>query len=196
MQITTTDLAAMVASHTRWLSGHADGRQANLRGAYLSEVNLSGANLSGANLIGADLSEVNLSGADLSGADLSRANLSGANLSRANLSGANLSRANLSRADLSEANLSGAYLSGANLSGAKLVGETIQKPPLQLSGLRWSVVITEKFMVIGCQRHTHVSWSEMNDAEISEMHPAASAFWAKHKTALMAICELHAGADR
>ena len=186
MQITTTDLAAMVASHTRWLSGHADGRQVNLSGANLSQVNLSGANLREANLIGADLI-----GANLRGANLREANLSGANLS-----GANLREANLIGADLIEADLSGAKLSGANLRGAKLIGETIQKPPLQLSGLRWPVVITEQFMAIGCKRHSHVNWSAMDDAEIGKMHPAASAFWAKHKTALMAICELHAGADR
>jgi len=135
--------------------------------------------------------QANLTGADLRGADLSLANLRGADLTGADLRGANLREATLTGASLR-----GADLTGADLTGADLRGETIQKPPLQLSGLRWPIMVTEKFMVIGCQRHTHVSWSEMDDAEISKMHPVASAFWAKHKTALMAICELHAGADR
>ena len=157
--------------HNQWVNGHAEGRQADLTGADLTGADLTGANLRGANLTGASLRGANLRGANLRGADLTGADLTGANLR-------------------------GADLTGADLTGADLRGETIQKPPLQLSGLLWQIMVTEKFMVIGCQRHTHVSWSQMNDAEISEMHPDASAFWAKHKTALMAICELHAGADR
>ncbi|MDB4532536.1 pentapeptide repeat-containing protein, partial [bacterium] len=66
------------------------GPNADLSGAYLSNVDLSGINLSGASLYRANLSDANLSGANLSGANLSNAVLYGADLSGSNLSDAKL----------------------------------------------------------------------------------------------------------
>ena len=165
---------------------------ADLSGADLCGANLYGANLSRANLYGADLSGANLYGANLSGADLSRANLSGANLYGANLSGANLFGANLSGADLSGADLSGADLSRANLYGAKIDGEEIKKPPVQIGGLTWHVLITESFMRIGCQRHTHEAWAEFGPDEIHDMAGNATEFWEQWKAILLSICKEHA----
>ncbi len=107
---TTEQLTEILRLHRLWWKEDADGKRANLSGAYLSGAYLSGAYLSGAYLRGA-----NLRGADLSGAYLSGAYLSGANLRGADLSGANLSRANLSWADLSGANLSRANLSNLHI---------------------------------------------------------------------------------
>jgi len=154
-----------------------------------SRANLSYANLSCANLSGANLSDANLSYANLSGAYLSGANLSGANLSDANLSCAYLSGANLSGANLSGANLSGAYLSGANLSGAKWRdGITINRAPLQLSGLHWAVYILDDHMQIGCELHTLAEWAAFDDARIVEMDGKnALRFWRNHKAALLEL---------
>jgi uncharacterized protein YjbI with pentapeptide repeats len=58
--MTTTELAAILASHKAWLRGEAEGARANL----------SGANLSGADLYEAYLYDANLSGAYLYGANL------------------------------------------------------------------------------------------------------------------------------
>ncbi|RTK93078.1 pentapeptide repeat-containing protein [Candidatus Saccharibacteria bacterium] len=121
------------------------------------------------------------SGANLSGANLSGANLSGANLSWANLSWANLSWANLSGADLYGANLSGADLSGANLSGANLYGEKITKIPIQISGLKWWINITEKHIQIGCQVHEAEKWFKFKDSEIANMHSEALPWWEENK---------------
>jgi len=139
---------------------------ANLSGADLSCANLYGANLSGANLYGADLY-----GADLYGADLSCANLYGANLSGANLYGADL------------------Y--GADLYGAKIDGEEIKKLPVQIGGLAWDVLITEGFMRIGCQRHTHEAWAEFGPDEIHDMAGDATEFWEQWKAILLSICKEH-----
>ena len=119
----------------------------------------------------------------------SRANLSGANLSGANLSGANLSGAYLSDANLSGAYLSGANLSGANLSGAKWRHDiTINRAPLQLSGLRWIVYILDDHMQIGCELHTLSEWAAFNDARIVQMDGKnALRFWRNHKAALLAL---------
>ena len=154
--------------------------------ADLSRANLSGADLYGANLCGADLSR-----ADLSGANLYGANLCGADLSRANLSGAYLSGANLCGANLCGAYLCGAYLSGADLSRAKIDGEEIKKPPVQIGGLAWDVLITEGFMRIGCQRHTHEAWAEFGPDEIHDMAGNATEFWEQWKAILLSICKEH-----
>ena len=172
---------------------------ANLSGANLSGANLSGAHLRRANLSDADLSDANLRRADLSGANLSGAHLSGANLSDANLSGANLSDANLSGADLRRANLSGAHLRGANLSdanlsGASIDGEKITNAPITITGLRWWVLITDGYLRIGCQRHTHQEWSDFCDGRIDDMDSDAAEFWARWKEPLLVMCKAHAPA--
>jgi len=154
--------------------------------ADLSRANLSGANLSGANLCGAYLYGANLSGANLSGANLCGAYLYGANLYGADLCGANLYGANLYGA-----NLYGANLYGADLSRAKIDGEEIKKPPVQIGGLAWDVLITEGFMRIGCQRHTHEAWAEFGPDEIHDMAGNATEFWEQWKAILLSICKEH-----
>jgi hypothetical protein len=211
MNMTQSELDKILADHKLWLDDEG-GSCANLSGADLSGANLSRADLSGANLsraylssadlIGANLSRANLSGADLSGAnlidaDLIDANLSGANLidadlSRAYLSGANLSRAYLSGANLSRANLSGANLSCADLIGANLSGEILKISPVQVVGLPWNVLITQEFMVIGCQRHSHIEWADFSDEKIANMESRASEFWKVWKEPLLMMCSKYA----
>ena len=150
--------------------------------------------LTGAVLFGCDVPDAHsgmaarfaLEKATQSRADLSRANLSGADLSGANLYGANLCGANLCGANLSRANLS-----GANLYGAKIDGEEIKKPPVQIGGLAWDVLITEGFMRIGCQRHTHEAWAEFGPDEIHDMAGNATEFWEQWKAILLSICKEH-----
>ena len=78
-------------------------------------------------------------------------------LEQATRAGANLCGANLRDANLSGADLRGANLSGADLRGADINGETITRVPVQVANLRWDVLITEGYLRIGCQRHTHAT---------------------------------------
>jgi uncharacterized protein YjbI with pentapeptide repeats len=135
------------------------------------------------------------SGANLYGADLSRANLSGANLYGANLYGADLSRADLSGANLYGANLSRADLSRANLYGADGEKTTIKKMPIQISGLRWHIIIFDNDMRIGCEYHSLEDWWGFDDARISEMDEEALDFWNQYKTLLQGICAATGRAD-
>ena len=167
----------------RWLTGAVlfecdvpDAHSGMAARFALEKATQSRANLSGANLYGANLSGANLYGADLSGADLSGADLSCANLYGANLSGANLY---------------GADLYGADLYGAKIDGEEIKKLPVQIGGLAWDVLITEGFMRIGCQRHTHEAWAEFGPDEIHDMAGNATEFWEQWKAILLSICKEH-----
>ena len=125
----------------------------------------------------ANLSGANLAGAYLAGAYLAGANLAGANLAGAYLDGANLARANLDRA----------YLAGANLDGEK-----ISKAPLSLLNLRWSVLVSDGYLRIGCQRHGHARWAEFSDSVIAKMDPYALDFWRAWKAPLLAMCAAHA----
>jgi len=156
---------------------------ANLDGANLARANLARANLGGANLDGAYLAGANLGGANLAGANLARANLA-----RASLDGAYLGGANLDGASLDGANLDGASLDGAYLAGANLDGEVLNKAPISLINLQWSILITGQYMRIGCQRHTHEEWRDFTDAKIRNMAIDALAFWRKWKAPLLAIC--------
>jgi len=168
---------AMRVTLEKATEARANLRDANLRDAYLSGANLRGANLRDANLSGANLRDAYLGGANLSGANLSDANLRDANLRGAYLGGANLG---------------GANLSGANLSDAEIEGEKITVAPIQISGLQWAVLITDGYMRIGCQRHTHADWEGFDAAQIAEMAGNAPEFWAAWKGPLLAMCAAHA----
>ncbi len=95
----------------------------NLSGAILREANLRGANLSNIVFLGADLR-----GADLRGSTLTNTFFTGgANLQKADLRGARMDGTFFTNADLRNADLRGATLTkgsleSANLSGAKIDG--------------------------------------------------------------------------
>jgi uncharacterized protein YjbI with pentapeptide repeats len=146
---------------------------------------------SGADLGGADLGGAYLRGADLCGAYLRGADLRGADLCGAYLCGAYLFGADLGGAYLRGADLGGAYLRGAYLRGADLRGEKLAISPISITGLYWDVLISESYMVIGCQRHEHSKWKAFDDGEISGMASNALAFWKQNKSFLMAACKAH-----
>jgi len=106
---------------------------------------------------------------------------------RANLAGAYLAGANLAGA-----NLAGAYLAGANLDGVNLDGETLTKAPLSLLNLTWPVLVTEGYMRIGCQRHTHAEWAEFDTDAIEAMESRAPNFWSQWRDVLLSMCAKHA----
>ena len=107
----------------------------------------------------------------------------------ANLAEANLTEANLAEANLTEANLAGVNLIGANLTRAKWKGGiVINKPPIQLFGLRWRVTILEKHMQIGCELHKLSDWAKYDDARIAAMDGRnALRFWRAHKDVLLGL---------
>jgi uncharacterized protein YjbI with pentapeptide repeats len=165
--------------------------KASLEAAISTKANLRGANLRGANLSGATLDGANLYGANLSGANLRGADLRGAYLASADLRDADLSGADLDGADLDGAILDGAKLGGATLANVNLDGEILKKPPKFIPNLRWQVLITDRFMRIGCQRHDHKSWGLFTDDEISSMAPGFLDFWNEYRTPLLALCAQH-----
>jgi hypothetical protein len=62
---------------------------------------------------------------------------------------------------------------------------------VQIGGLAWDVLITEGFMRIGCQRHTHEAWAEFGPDEIHDMAGNATEFWEQWKAILLSICKEH-----
>ena len=138
-----------------------------------------------------EIEATNLRGADLSGASLSEADLYRADLREANLSGANLSGADLRGAYLRGADLRGAYLCGANLREADLHGEKLKEAPLFIYGLAWDVLITNEFLTIGCQRHSHAEWEAFSNDQIAKMERRALRFWQEWKRPLLSMCSIH-----
>ena len=97
--------------------------------------------------------------------------------------------ANLAGAYLVGANLAGAYLAGAYLANAKWSdGIIINKRPLQLYGLDYSVTILDDHMQIGCELHVLSEWRDFDDRRIAQMDGLRSAnFWKAHKDALLSL---------
>jgi len=148
--------------------------------------------------IRANLDGVYLAGAYLDGANLAGAYLDGAYLDGANLDGANLVRANLARANLVRANLDGANLDGANLDGANLAGAiygiaTLTKGILQILGLRWSVMIFDAHIKIGCEFHSTQEWIDFDDEKIAKMDSHAAEFWKKNRELILLAAKTHQG---
>jgi len=152
--------------------------------ANLADANLAGANLADAYLARANLARANLAGAYLAGAYLADAYLADAYLARANLDGANLADANLAGA-----NLAGAYLAGAYLAGAKIGDDiTITRPPLQILGLSYPVLIFDNHIKIGCELHSIAEWQAFDNERIARMDGTrARRFWDRHKTAILCL---------
>ena len=96
--------------------------------------------------------------------------------------------ADLSRADLSGADLSGAYLSGAYLYRAKYRDATIIGQPIQISGLRWDVLIIAGYIQIGCEEHLIADWRGFDDERIAKMDSRALEFWKENKERILAFC--------
>jgi len=130
---------------------------------------------------GANLRESNLRGADLLGADLRGADLRGSDLRESNLRGS----------DLRGADLRGTDMDGANLRGANLDGEKISQPPIKMTGHQYWILITDSFMRIGCQCHTHQQWAEFDSKQIDDMDSHATEFWNQWEAPLLAMCKAH-----
>jgi len=133
-----------------------------------------------------------LDGVNLNGASLHGANLHGVHLDGASLHGTNLYGANLDGASLDGAFLIGASLDGASLNRASLDGELISKIPIQLLGLEYFVLITEKNIQIGCKKYTAKEWESFSDKEILSMDEKKGLdFWKKYKKLILDAWELH-----
>ena len=170
------DLKQILELHKKWLNNEAGGKRAYFSGADLRDADLSDA----------DLRRAYFSGAGLSGAHLRGANLRGADLSDAYLRGANLRGANLWDADLS-----GAYLRGANLSGADLRDVTGNKKEIfTFQTNKYTVVIYQDRIQIGCKNFSQSEWFNFSDDEITEMDSEALHWWCTHKQHVKTWCEM------
>ena len=125
-----------------------------------------------------------------------RAYLRGAYLRGADLSGADLRRADLSGADLWDAYLRGADLSGADLSGAYLRGADLwdvtgdKKEIFTFQTNKYTVVIYQDRIQIGCKNFSQSEWFNFSDDEITEMDSEALDWWCTHKQHVKTWCEM------
>ena len=130
-------------------------------------------------------------GADGKRADLRGADLRSANLSSADLWGANLSSANLRSANLRSADLSGANLSGADLCGADLWDVTGNKKEIfTFQTNKYTVVIYQDRIQIGCKNFSQSEWFNFSDDEITKMDSEALDWWCTHKQHVKTWCEM------
>ena len=105
---------------------------------------------------------------------------------------ANLSRADLSGADLYCAKLTGAKLTRANLSGANYGIASLSNNICQILGKKWSIIIFDYHIKIGCKLYLTVEWEEFTDDQIQEMdNTYALEFWHKNKSAILAVAKSH-----
>ena len=105
---------------------------------------------------------------------------------RANLHRANLRGANLSRVDLSDA-----YLSDANLSDANLWDVTGNKKEIfTFQTNKYTVVICQDRIQIGCKNFSQSEWFNFSDDEITEMDSEALDWWCTHKQHVKTWCEM------
>ncbi|WP_054762628.1 pentapeptide repeat-containing protein [Methylomonas koyamae] len=191
-KISKLQLEQFLSDHQAWLekwdaqtkSMSADGRP-TLCNADLHGVNLNGAFLRQADLRGADLSESQLHGADLFGASMTKAYLHLTQLSTADLDNAQMQDANLTAAVLKDAKMSGADLSQADLyladlRGAKLIRAKLTKAYLEqtrldhadLEGADLKGAVLQNSVV----DETILAYSDMTGATYSPQSASPNAF--------------------
>ena len=120
-----------------------------------------------------------------------RADLSGADLRAADLRGANLWGADLRGANLRSADLSGAGLRGADLRGANLWDVTGNKKEIfTFQTNKYTVVIYQDRIQIGCKNFSQSEWFNFSDDEITEMDSGALNWWCTHKQHVKTWCEM------
>lgn len=79
---------------------------------------------------------------------------------------------------------------GGYFLGGYFRGEKITSAPLFIFNIgQWIASITALKMAIGCQTHSHDSWRNFTEHEISKMSEKATEFWAKNKTMLLNLCD-------
>ena len=62
------------------------------------------------------------------------------------------------------------------------------KPPIQVSGLVWPVLILDAHMKIGCELHTLADWAAFDNQRIASMDGLrARRFWGAYKEPLLAL---------
>ena len=115
---------------------------------------------------------------------------------RADLRSVNLSGANLCGADLRRANLCGAYLCDVNLRSANLSGADLwdvtgnKKEIFTFHTNKYTVVIYQDRIQIGCKNFSQSEWFNFSDDEITEMDSEALDWWCTHKQHVKTWCEM------
>ncbi len=99
--------------------------------------------------------------------------------------------ANLRGAYLSGANLRGAYLRGAYLRGADLWDVTGNKKEIfTFQTNKYTVVICQDRIQIGCKNFSQSEWFNFSDDEITKMDIEALDWWCTHKQHVKTWCEM------
>ena len=137
-----------------------------------------------------------LSDSDVSGSDMSYSDYRGSNFSRANMRGVKLIGCKLGGCNFAETQLSGESLCGVDtrlvkLRGSYIDGEKLHKEPIVINGLPWFVLITDNYMRLGCERHTHEEWRKFRTSNIEKMGVGAVAIFKRYREVLLALCDLH-----
>ena len=135
---------------------------------------------------------VNLRNSDLSNSNLRNSNLRNSDLSNSNLRNSDLSYSDLRNSDLSNSDLSNSNLRNSDLSGATYGnGIPFTKPPLQLTGLKWPILIMDTHIKIGCELHPTSDWAGFKNSRIKLMDANALDFWATNKDLILMAANLH-----
>jgi hypothetical protein len=73
-----------------------------------------------------------------------------------------------------------------NLKKITLTLVVLSREPLLLCGLRYFVMISPKYIRIGCENHTHEGWKSFTDEEIAKMDEDALDFLKENKDIITA----------
>ena len=179
--------ALILAAATRVNLKHAHLEEAYLYKATLDRIQLPGACLEAAVLEDASFIYANLKNTDFCGANLRNADFTCAHLYGASFRNADLTNVNFQFANLTNIDWHCAILNGTNYGP----GIPMTKPPAQITGFRWNILIFDKHIKIGCQIHPTKSWAKFHDGTINSMSIYALDFWRKHKDMIFAAAALH-----
>jgi hypothetical protein len=159
------------------------------RGGNFIGGNFMGGDFRGGYFMGGDFMGGDFMGGDFMGGDFIGGNFMGGYFIGGNFIGGDFRGGYFMGGDFRGGYFMGGDFIGGNFMGGDFIGERITRSPISIYGLKWHVIITPKKMKIGCQDHTHKTWKEFTEFQISTMAAGASEFLRINKDFVLSICD-------
>jgi len=138
-----------------------------------------------------DFSGSTLDDCDMSYGDYRGSNFSRCSAKRTKFTGSNLRGCNTVKMLIDGESLIGVDTRMVNLKGSIIDGEEVKKQPIVINGLPWFVLITDNYMRLGCERHTHQDWKNMKIKDMEKIGEIAVYIFQKYSSLLFTLCDLH-----
>ena len=146
-------------------------------------------------ILGGTIRGGNIWGGTIRGGTILGGNIWGGNIWGGTIDGGNIRGGTILGGTILGGNIWGGNIRGGTIRGGTIDGGTIRdgtttsKDPIFISGLPYSVTVTDAHILIGCALHTIAEWRAFNDRRILEMDGKdVLDFWRTNRDLILGLC--------